>query len=338
MNKGVRLAVYVTNITVLVVETLKTEAVQVVKLTVMSLPKHASRSLLRLYSSATLDARVQRSSPELEEAIGRARLRATYELTSAAMIGQLVVAQAVSWVLAPRLPGTAPLPWLVLRHPVSQVHLLHASLCLCGYIQPQSRDLPGFMLQAFIDGFTWGLLGWCFTPLFNLEVAVVTIGTLIGVTSMAAVMLHVNAPMASMFIIPAAVPSAIYAAGRGDDLGYYCCGAVLGLTVMLLSESARSSRRIVELLRLRFESEQAAQAKTEALNQARMLAETKSRFVATMSHEMRTPLHGILGLLRMVRQDVQGLNKPKLMRNLDLIESSGGHLVNVINDVLDFSK
>jgi CheY-like chemotaxis protein len=54
-----------------------------------------------------------------------------------------------------------------------------------------------------------------------------------------------------------------------------------------------------------------------------------------MSHEMRTPLHGILGLARLLHDDEI---RPVAQRRLDLIDSAGSHLLTVINDVLDVTK
>jgi CheY-like chemotaxis protein len=54
-----------------------------------------------------------------------------------------------------------------------------------------------------------------------------------------------------------------------------------------------------------------------------------------MSHEMRTPLHGILGLARMLSGNEHDVAKA---HQLGLIHKSGDHLLSVINDVLDFSR
>ena len=74
-----------------------------------------------------------------------------------------------------------------------------------------------------------------------------------------------------------------------------------------------------------------AQAKVaaEAANQA------KSRFLATMSHEMRTPLNGVLGMIGLLL--ASPLN-PTQMRQAGLIRSSGQTLLTVLNDILDLSK
>lgn len=61
----------------------------------------------------------------------------------------------------------------------------------------------------------------------------------------------------------------------------------------------------------------------------------KSQFLATMSHEIRTPLNGMLGMLELLR--TTNLNN-KQREYVNTIKLSGESLMNIINDVLDFSK
>lgn len=61
----------------------------------------------------------------------------------------------------------------------------------------------------------------------------------------------------------------------------------------------------------------------------------KSQFLATMSHEIRTPLNGMLGMLELLRT-TNLTNKQR--EYVNTIKLSGESLMNIINDVLDFSK
>ncbi|MDL2288452.1 response regulator [Oscillospiraceae bacterium OttesenSCG-928-F05] len=61
----------------------------------------------------------------------------------------------------------------------------------------------------------------------------------------------------------------------------------------------------------------------------------KSEFLSRMSHEIRTPMNAIIGLTRMARESAA----PELHdRYLEQIQQSSGHLLQLINDVLDLSK
>lgn len=62
----------------------------------------------------------------------------------------------------------------------------------------------------------------------------------------------------------------------------------------------------------------------------------KSQFVANMSHELRTPLNAILGFTQVMSRD--SLLSQENLENLRIINRSGQHLLELINDVLDLSK
>jgi len=80
-----------------------------------------------------------------------------------------------------------------------------------------------------------------------------------------------------------------------------------------------------------------------ALIEARDLAEganrAKSHFLANMSHELRTPLNAILGFSEVMTHQMFGmLGSPRYLEYARLIHESGGHLLELINGILDMSK
>ena len=64
----------------------------------------------------------------------------------------------------------------------------------------------------------------------------------------------------------------------------------------------------------------------------------KDEFLAIMSHELRTPLNSILGLSEAMQEERQGTLNEKQKRSLQTIATSGQHLLDMINDILDISK
>ena len=70
-------------------------------------------------------------------------------------------------------------------------------------------------------------------------------------------------------------------------------------------------------------------AELEAANRA------KGDFMAMMSHEVRTPMNGILGMAQLALDEA---NTPSLRERLKIIASSGEALLAILNDILDFSR
>jgi signal transduction histidine kinase/CheY-like chemotaxis protein len=64
----------------------------------------------------------------------------------------------------------------------------------------------------------------------------------------------------------------------------------------------------------------------------------KSIFLANMSHELRTPLNAIIGFTRLVLKKAGSLLPPLQHDNLVKVEKSAGHLLTIINDILDIAK
>ncbi|WP_159787831.1 ATP-binding protein [Sodalinema gerasimenkoae] len=96
----------------------------------------------------------------------------------------------------------------------------------------------------------------------------------------------------------------------------------LGIAIAQANLLAQAKQRQVEL--------EAARRGAEDANQA------KSQFLANMSHELRTPLNAILGFSQLMTR--QGSLNDEQRHHLGVIQNSGEHLLQLINEILDMSK
>ena len=74
------------------------------------------------------------------------------------------------------------------------------------------------------------------------------------------------------------------------------------------------------------------------LRDAQRESEAKSRLIAMMNHEVRTPLNSILGFARLLKESSSAALNDKQRRYVENIEISGSHLLGLVNDSLDPAK
>ncbi len=114
----------------------------------------------------------------------------------------------------------------------------------------------------------------------------------------------------------------------------YLVGSVHDMT-----ENRRVEKEIRELNEV---LEQRVADRTAQLEEAKARAESadrlKSAFLATMSHELRTPLNSIIGFTGMILMKLVGPLEPEQEKQLNMVQDSARHLLELINDVLDISK
>ncbi len=103
-----------------------------------------------------------------------------------------------------------------------------------------------------------------------------------------------------------------------DDISKSVCFGCVDVTDIFLEEQKR-----VENLK-------------QALDIAKQASEAKSTFLASMSHDIRTPMNAIIGMTNLAIEDID--NKEQIKESLNVIKSSSEHLLSLLNDILEMSR
>ncbi|MBV5334927.1 MAG: hypothetical protein JZU49_03895, partial [Sulfuricurvum sp.] len=108
------------------------------------------------------------------------------------------------------------------------------------------------------------------------------------------------------------------------DMAIFTVAAVILLIIILILffRNLQKNRTYQQVLK---------HAKAEAES----LAKAKEMFVATVSHEMRTPVNAIYGL---TEQMLRKTGSKEMTADLNVVYKSAEHLIALVNDTLDFSK
>jgi two-component system cell cycle sensor histidine kinase PleC len=197
--------------------------------------------------------------------------------------------------------------------------------------EPEQRALPILMIIA-VSGVIWGLAPLVLAPAAaSIDMAKVLFATAaIGVAGTVMMSCHLTSALVWLGVTSAALTGGLVIAGRVDlplMLAILASAAVLAVGAHYLA------RLLDDGLRLRIELADAVQA-AQAANIA------KSDFLANTSHELRTPLNAIIGFSEILMND-----RPRTDAQIDeqmefarLINESGVHLLDIVNDILDLSK
>ena len=109
-----------------------------------------------------------------------------------------------------------------------------------------------------------------------------------------------------------------------------------------LASAVQNARLHAQVVHYTHELEHLVEARTRELQIANdhlaKASRHKSAFLANMSHELRTPLNAILGFADLLQDQMSGPLTAKQARYADHIQTSGRHLLTLINDLLDLSK
>jgi len=250
-----------------------------------------------------------------------------------------LVATAFAVFLALQLRGVAVPAWLVDGWLV--VKLVVAAARIYVSVRHQRLGRPGGKGWArttdawlLADGIVWGAAGFMLMS-SPVQLAAVVCAVMACVSCVATFGLQFRKRSTGAYVSPILALTSIGLFPRGDELGTIGGTGLLMLLGLLLATATASEKRLVDVLMLRLRAQALSVEKDEALKLALRQSAVKTQFISNVSHELRTPLHGILGVTRLLHLEA---GDSAVTRRLELIESSGTHLLGLINDLLDISR
>ena len=172
---------------------------------------------------------------------------------------------------------------------------------------------------------------------FSVTIVIISVGTMLASTVPGA---------AIAGTVPVVVAAAAVFISRGELLYYAMATLAVGAEGFFLLLGGRFYSATLAALESRAEKdlligelETAKSISDESRRRAEEANLAKSRFLATMSHELRTPLNAILGFAEVMKNEVMGpLDNANYKEYANDIHSSGEHLLNLINEILDLSR
>lgn len=130
-----------------------------------------------------------------------------------------------------------------------------------------------------------------------------------------------------------------YVSAHTSDFASLILGSTSAFVFIVLAAAFAAAvvwlrmRNRARLLQLEKEGNEALAA---ALDDARRANQSKSQFLSHMSHDVRTPINGIIGMLGIAERN---MDSPEVLRDcLRKIRTASNHLLSLINDILDMSK
>jgi two-component system, sensor histidine kinase len=275
---------------------------------------------------------------EIDRLIEADRIETLYANTPQALLGGVLFAALLAWAFLPGAGLWLASGWWLAKVLIIGVRALDWWLFMRS---PQRRSQPRLwhhrhLAGVVVDGLSWGLAWPLFVPSPNLMLDGSLLAGLVGVAAIGVFTLTSHASHVVLFLSGVLLPILAHELWQErGDVTWLMVGGISIYFAVLLGESRRAYLHKTELLRLRFENAAIADERESALRRVEEASRAKSRFLATVSHELRTPLNGIMGMTELLMDSEP---QPERRERLQVVQQSAGHLLTLIEDLLDVSR
>jgi two-component system, cell cycle sensor histidine kinase PleC len=196
-----------------------------------------------------------------------------------------------------------------------------------------------FVAGSTASGLLWGALS-ASLPFFGQprDFIFVTLVTA-GMTAGALATLSAYFPAYLGYLLGAGLPLAAACLINADS-DFVALGLLMLAYIAVIAIAGRNaSTSIVRTVKLQIANLGLSESLSKARHELEVLAGEKWSTLAHLSHELRTPLNAILGFSEVMRDQLYGtLGHPRYREYASHMHSSGRHLLDLVNDILDLSR
>ncbi len=273
----------------------------------------------------------------IDERVRLALFGQLFAATPQAVAGGILFAGVVALVVAGHAPPAWAWGWFLVKAGIGVVRIVHARRFVAA---PVAAPAVGAWVRTYMVWIALDVLSWAaMLPLFGASAdtrsLTLLVCGLLGVASLGVFTTVSHWPLCVLYssICMGTVGAWFALRGMSGD-GAVAMGSLIYLALLIL-ESRRGNAHLAEMVRLRYENAALAEERAAALAAAQSSDAAKSRFLAMVSHEMRTPLNGIMGMAQVLRAQIV---EPARARSLELLENSARLLTRIIGDLLDLAR
>jgi len=273
----------------------------------------------------------------IDERVRLALFGQLFAATPQAVAGGILFAGVVALVVGGYAPPAWAWGWFLVKAGIGIVRIAHVRRFLNASVEASSVGpwVRTYMFWIGLDVLTWAAMLPLFGSGADAPSAMLLVCGLLGVASLGVFTTVPHWPLCVLYSTVCMGTTATWFALRGQPDDWAIATASLIYLALLIMESRRGNAHLVEMIRLRYQNAALAEERAAALAAAQSSDTAKSRFLAMVSHEMRTPLNGIMGMAQVLRAEIV---EPARARSLELLENSARLLARIIGDLLDLAR
>ena len=265
------------------------------------------------------------------------RLNLLYNQSAPASVISLLNSLFVCWLVWHQVPLLVIASWFffILLATLSRISLFYAYFKAAPVGEAVLRWQRPYAVTLLFNALVWGLGGWYLTLGIAMQYQMGIYFFLMGMSAgaISAYTSWRNVALATIYLI--LLPTTIsFLLSEHILLVILALGTCTFLLAILRSSKVLSdnlNQSYLLALQLREEKNKSESGRLKA----EQAVAARGQFVASISHEIRTPLNTILGMVDLLKAQV---NTPQSKAMVNALDESGGHLASLVDNVLDFSK